>query len=217
MHVSSVEAAIYNVAYTHLLRNTFLDEMDSTLFRSYVFLSNIPTRVLPRLLGDTSTTIFDDVLTPRKETKQHILIRSITDAVAELRGRFGPDMNSWMWGAMHTVEFKHPLGGIGPLDRLFNVGPIAVGGNNTTVNNGEFSFTDPYRASVGPSMRFIVDLSSPDSSYIILPTGQSGQPFSDHYADQTALWQSGAMHRLTINKTAIRQSGWPRLLLQPAH
>ncbi len=215
MHVSSSEAALFNVAYTHLLRNTFEDEMDSALYRSYVFLSNVPTRVLPRLLHDTTTIVFDDVRTPRRETKEHILIRSLTDAVAELRRDLGPDINDWKWGDLHQVVFRHPLGRIAPLDRLFNVGPIAIGGNNTTVSTGEFSFSAPYDATVGASMRFIIDLGSPDSSYIILPTGQSGQPFSDHYADQTALWQSGAMHRLIINAQAIRRSGWPLLRLRP--
>lgn len=215
MHVSSVEASIFNMTWMRLLHNTFADEMDSTLFRNYVFLSNMPTRVLPRLLADTTATVFDDVRTPRRETRRHILIRSITEAVTELRRRFGGDMRRWEWGELHQVTFPHPLGAVAPLDRVFNVGPFPIGGNNTTVNNGEYSFTAPFDAAVGPSMRFIADMTSPDSSYIILTTGQSGQIFSDHYADHTALWQSGAMHRLVINPAIIRNSPWKRLTLRP--
>jgi penicillin amidase len=215
MHTSSIEASLYNAAYLRLLHNTLEDEMGSTLFENYVFLSNIPTRVLPRLLADTSTTVFDDVRTPRRETRRHILIKSITEAVTQLRQRFGADMRRWTWGDLHRVTFRHPLGLISPLDRMFNVGPLAVGGNNTTINSGEFGFSAPFDAVVGPSMRFIVDLASPDSSYIILTTGQSGQVFSDHYADHTALWQSGAMHRLVINRQAILASPWKRLVLKP--
>lgn len=215
MHVSSVEASLYNAAYVRLLHNTFEDEMDSALFGNYVFLSNIPTRVLPRLLADTSTTTFDDVRTPRRETRRHILIRSITEAVTQLRQRFGADMRGWAWGELHRVTFRHPLGTMPPLDRMFNVGPLAVGGNNTTISSGEYSFSSPYDAVVGPSMRFVADLASPDSSYIILTTGQSGEPFSEHYSDHTALWQSGAMHRLVINRQAILASPWKRLILRP--
>ncbi|MBR9979315.1 MAG: penicillin acylase family protein, partial [Bacteroidetes bacterium] len=215
MPVSSVEAAIFNVAYVRLLHNTFEDEMDSTLFHNYVFLSNIPTRVLPRLLADTATTIFDDVRTARRETRQHVLIKSLTEAVTELRSRFGPDMRSWHWGKLHRLTFRHLLGSVTPLDLAFNVGPFESGGNNTTVNNAEFSFNTPFDVSVGPSMRFIADLGSPDSSYIILPTGQSGQVFSEHYADHTALWQSGSLHRLIINPRTIRNAPWKRLVLRP--
>ncbi|MFZ1730919.1 MAG: penicillin acylase family protein [Bacteroidota bacterium] len=215
MHVSSVEASIFNTAYVRLLHNTFEDEMDSSLFRNYVFLSNIPTRVFPRLLADTGTTVFDDIRTPRRETRQHIFIKSLTEAVMQLRSRFGADMRGWTWGKLHQVTFRHPLGSVSPLDRVFNVGPFPVGGNNTTINSGEFSFSDPYNASVGPSMRFIADLASPDSSYIILTTGQSGQVFSDHYADHTALWQSGGMHRLIINRQAVLNAPWKRFVLHP--
>ncbi len=215
MHVSSVEASIFNVAYVRLLHNTFEDEMDSTLFRNYVFLSNIPTRVFPRLLADTATTIFDDVRTPRRETRQHILIKSVTEAVMQLRREFGADMQGWAWGELHQVTFRHLLGSVAPLNSIFNVGPYAAGGNNTTVNNGEFSFTEPYAAAIGPSMRYVADLASPDSSYIILTTGQSGQVFSEHYADHTALWQSGGLHRLIIDRQAILHAPWKHLLLRP--
>jgi penicillin amidase len=215
MRVSSIEAGIFNAAYVRLLHNTFEDEMDSSLFRNYVFLSNIPTRVFPRLLADTSTTVFDDLRTPRRETRQHILIKSVTEAVMELRALFGADMRGWTWGKLHQVTFRHPLGSISPLDRVFNVGPFPIGGNNTTVNSGEFNFSEPFDASVGPSMRFIADLASPDSSYIILTTGQSGQAFSNHYADHTALWQSGALHRLVINRQVVLNAPWKRFVLRP--
>jgi len=215
MNSTSAEAAIFNSAYVHLLRNIFGDEMDETLFNNYVFLSNLPTRVLPRLLQSADTIWFDDVRTERIERPSHIILRSITDAVTELRTTLGRDMSTWEWGQLHSVEFKHILGRRKPLDKLFNVGPYALGGNNTTINSGEFSFADPYDAVVGPSMRFVVDLASPDSSYIILTTGQSGQPFSRHYADHTILWQTGAMHRLIISPDAVRSSGWKRLLLSP--
>lgn len=215
MNASSVEAAIFNVAWVHVLRRTFGDEMDSTLFSNYTFIANIPTRVLPRLLADTTALWFDDVRTPGRETKRHVFIRGITDAVAELREKFGSNMQKWRWGELHMVEFKHPVGQHAPLNKLFNIGPFNMSGNNTTVSNSEYSFSHPYDVRVVASMRFVADLSSPDSSYIILTTGQSGQPFSRHYADHTALWQTGAMHRLIIDNDAIRRAGWKRLELKP--
>ncbi len=215
MYASSIEASLYSVAYVHLLRNTFGDEMDSTLFANYTFLTNIPTRVMPRLLNDTTAQWFDDVRTPGIEQPRHILIRSIVEAVRELRRTLGTDMERWTWGSLHTVEFRHPLGEVTPLHTLFNVGPYPISGNNTTIQNSGFPFTAPYGATVGASMRFICDMASPDSSYIVLTTGQSGQPFSRHYADHTALWQTGALHRLVIDVTAIRRSSWKRLILVP--
>jgi penicillin amidase len=215
MNPSSVEASIFNSAWVHLVRNTLRDEMDSVLFDNYVFLSNLPTRIIPKLLADTSTTWFDDVRTPRIETRREILVRSLADALAELHTHFGPDISTWRWGALHTVEFRHPLGEIRPLGQLLNVGPISIGGNNTTVNNGEYMITDPYAATIGPSMRFVADMAVPDTAYFILPAGQSGQPLSPHYADQTAMWQIGAFHPLLMNVETVRHAGWKHLVLTP--
>ncbi len=213
MNASSAEAAIFNTAVNHVLRRSFEDEMDSTLFANYTFIANLPTRVLPRLLADTAEAWFDDVRTPGRESRRHILIRGITDATAELRSTLGKDMSGWSWGRIHTVEFRHPIGQRSPLNTFFNIGPFGTGGNNTTVNNTEYSFSSPYDTRVVASMRFVADLSTPDSSYIVLTGGQSGQPFSPHYADHAAFWQMGAMHRLVINVDAIRRSGWKLLQL----
>jgi penicillin G amidase len=213
MSVSSAEAAIFNAAFTHVLRLTFEDEFDSTLFHNYTFISNLSTRVLPALLADSTETWFNDVRTQGRESKRHILIRGITNAVTELRSTLGRDMSTWNWGKLHTIEFRHPFGERTPLNHLFNIGPFSIGGSNTTVNNTEFSFSRPYDVRVASSMRFVADLSTPDSSYIVLAGGQSGQPFSPHYADHTAFWHMGTLHRLVINVDAVRRSGWKRLQL----
>jgi penicillin G amidase len=213
MSASSAEAAIFNAAFTHVLRLTFEDEFDSTLYHNYTFISNLSTRVLPALLSDSTETWFNDVRTQGRESKRHILIRGITNAVTELRTDLGRDMSTWRWGKLHTIEFRHPIGERAPLNRLFNIGPFSIGGSNTTVNNTEFSFSRPYDVRVAASMRFVADLSTPDSSYIVLTSGQSGQPFSPHYADHTAFWHMGTLHRLVINIDAVRRSGWKRLLL----
>jgi penicillin amidase len=63
---------------------------------------------------------------------------------------------------------------------FFNVGPFPIGGDGTTVNNGEYNFNKPYANNLGPSMRFIYDFSDKDNIYIVLPTGQSGHPFGKY-------------------------------------
>jgi penicillin amidase len=42
--------------------------------------------------------------------------------------------------------------------------------------------------NLGSSVRRIVDFSDLSSTRSILPTGQSGNPISDHYGDQTSMW-----------------------------
>ncbi len=215
MSSSSSATALFNVAYQHLLTETLEDEMGKSLFDSYVWFSNVPVRVMPKLLADTAATWFDNVRTPEGETKSDIVVQCIQRAMEELSERFGSDMEKWKWGDIHTVTFMHPLGEVTPLNYLFNVGPLVVGGHTTTINNGEYRFTAPYDVGVGPSMRFIADLAVQDTCYIILTTGQSGQPLSKHYSDQAALWQNGAYRTLLTNPKTIRNMHWDKLTLEP--
>lgn len=218
MTPSSAAAAVFNASLQHLVAETYRDEMGGTLFRNWSFLANIPTRTLPRMLADTSRgnlAWFDNVRTPGVETRDDILRKSVMLALLDLTRRLGTDMRAWSWGALHTVTFRHPLGELPTIGRLLNVGPLAVGGASTTINNGEFRFGESYDAVVGASMRLIVDLAAPDTSLLVLPTGQSGQPMSRHYADQSALWQNGAYHRLVSNVAAVRAAPWETLRLLP--
>ena len=42
--------------------------------------------------------------------------------------------------------------------------------------------------TLGASVRRIIDLSDLRSTRSVLPTGQSGNPISPHYGDQTNMW-----------------------------
>jgi penicillin amidase len=105
---------------------------------------------------------------------------------------------------------------VSPLvDNLVNVGPFTIGGDGTTIFNTEYSFTEPYKTKLGPSMRFIYDFSKPDRFLFILPTGQSGHIMSDHYSDMTSEWLEGKYIKLMIDEESIENSGNQLLLLSP--
>jgi penicillin amidase len=215
MPASSVAAAIFNAAFVHACEETFADEMGPDRYRDYVFLSNVPLRVFPRLLADTAATWFDNVRTAGIETRDDILRKSVLMAMLDLTRRLGQDLNRWTWGALHHVTFRHPLGRRAPLDRLFDVGPFAIGGASTTVASGEYAIADPYDCIVGPTLRMVADMGCDDTLLVVLPTGQSGQPFSPHYADMAPRWLNGAYHHLIINPALFRRDRWERLELAP--
>ena len=49
----------------------------------------------------------------------------------------------------------------------------------------------------------VTDLSQPDRLYIVLATGESGDPRSPHFADQLPLWQRGSLAPLVLDAAAI--------------
>ncbi len=199
MGPDDVPAAIFNVFYTMLLRNTFIPRMGEQLFNEYVVIPNISLRVMEELLRDPQSEWFEDPSTPAPENRSSVIRKSMDDALRQLTELLGDDMRTWQWGKLHTVTFKHLFGDRAPLGKVMNIGPYPVGGSNTTVNYGGFRLYDPFDTRFGPSMRFIVDMADPRIAYTILPTGQSGHPLHRHYSDQTPLWLDGrykisAMH-----------------------
>jgi len=211
-----ITTTIFNEFYVKLLENTYLDEMGDSLFRSFTEFGAIPNRVTSSLLASDSSLWFDDVRTPRRESRDDILMKSLGDAVASLTRKMGAVMKEWRWGNLHTVTFRHPFGARSPLERIFNVGPFPVAGGLTTINKTEYADSDPYTVKVGPSMRLVVDLARPAESYVVLTGGQSGQPLNEHYDDQAPLWLNGGYIRVTTDWDEIDSAPWDRLTLEPA-
>ncbi len=215
MTKDDVPTTIFEVFLNHLIKNIFQDEMGDELFNQYIFLANMPYRVTLSMLGDTSSTWFDNSTTPEIETRDDIIRKSMKEALKELSEKFGGEMKEWRWGRLHTLTLKHPFGDINVLQSIFNIGPMEIGGSGTTVNNGEYHFTSPYEMTLGPSMRSIVDFSSIDGALSVIPSGQSGQPLHKHYSDQMPLWKNGEYHTVPINEEEVIKISKNILYLTP--
>ncbi len=209
----SIPAMIYQEWFVHLLENTYKDEMGEELYHDWLTLSNIPIRVTTRLLHEGTSLWFDDARTESVETRDQVIRKSLQDAVTAVRRRFGPDPKTWRWGDAHTVTLQHPFGLRKPLDRIFSIGPFPYQGASTTLMSGEYSFNQPFAAMIGATFRQIVDFARPAVAEVVLPSGQSGQVFHPHYADQTPLWLNGAYR--TVEPRQEKREVWKKLVLEP--
>mgnify|MGYP003645297650 FL=1 len=81
-------------------------------------------------------------------------------------------------------------------------------GTREVINNLAFSYDDTgyYKTTSGPSTRRIIDFSDVENSISILPTGQSGNPFSEHYRDQAEMYVNGEFRKMMMNKEEIQKS-----------
>jgi penicillin amidase len=121
------------------------------------------------------------------------------------------------WGRAHYTIQRHPLGAV-PVLRLlvgFDIGPEPSAGGNYTVNAATSDDSvAPFESTWGPSLRHVVDLGGVDGGGgFILPTGQSGHPFSPHYRDQTERWRRGELWLLPLDLKRIGVAA--RLVLVP--
>ncbi len=149
-------------------------------------------------------------------TRVDILAHALNDALQYLETHHGANMQKWQWGALHRASFKHPLGAVKPLDKVFNRGPFPYGGDTATVWQGAFipQLPIPDDAVFTASWRQILDLSDWDNSRGVHPTGQSGHPASKHYADQMPLWLQGKTHPLWWSREKILEHQEGVLILE---
>ncbi len=206
----STASTILNVTFVELVKELFEPILGRSLFQRYVLISNVPTRILEGMLKNPNDAAQLYGVANGDSLLNAELTGSLEKSLEMLKEKFGTNPIKWMWGRIHTLELKHPLSSNSLLKKLYDLGPFKRGGNNTTVNSGEYSLDKPYNMLIGPSMRMIVDMSRP-GMYFSLPGGECGQLLSPHYSDflndylqgrmkffPIDLKQSNALHKLEL-------------------
>ncbi len=196
MSPESGAAALSEAALRHIIREAVSPEIGSEGAEAYLHLAAYPYMFLQNILDDPESPWWHG-------EREAVLSRALQDAVAELQPALGADPAAWTWGGMHAMVFSHPLGKIGPLRPVFNRGPYPTGGNWNTIDSGAYYPDSAYVMGLGPAYRIINDLSDWDATRSIIPTGQSGHPYSPHYDDQIAPWLAVEYHPLPFSPEAV--------------
>ena len=224
---SETAASIMDVFLLHLAKNTFADEMGETGYQNFVRFSSMPIRTLSRFLRNGST-FFDDVSTEDStETRDHMIRKSMTEAIDFLQKNYGNEPFEWRWEQLHTITFEPQLFGRAAEDpnapqalqlivnNLLNNGPHPVSGHDMSINNGEYNWNDPYEMVLGPSIRRIIDFSDLSKTWSINSTGQSGNPLSQYYGDQTESWLNGQYKFLYQDSTFFDENQFKTMTFIP--
>ena len=144
-----------------------------------------------------------------------VLLRSLEEAVAGLRGKLGTDMEGWRYGQAdykHATIF-HPLSRAvsGEWADRFTVGPLPRGGNSYTLNN---SGSGDNQTS-GASFRIIVDTGDWDRAVGANTPGQSGDPDSPFYENLFELWANDRYFPVFYSRERVESVAAERLMLTP--
>ncbi len=221
MNKNDAAGLLYNAYLVFLVKNTFEDELGANIFNDFIAIQNLPYRSLEILMKKPDNPWFDNIVTDKTETRPDIVRKSITQAIEFLKAKFpGKDKNTWQWGSVHSIKFRHPLGFVEALDKTFNIGPFDVGGDQTSVNNTEYRFSDViekgnFDVVVGASMRMLVNMSDIEHPLTINSTGQSGQPVSSHYSDQARMWSYGDYRKNVTSEPEMIDKKFDLLILNP--
>ncbi|MGO4905579.1 penicillin acylase family protein [Flavobacterium sp. W20_MBD1_R3] len=215
-NLDDVAPTIYNKWIFNYLKNTFEDELGADNFKQFLG-THIMKQMIAKHLKKENSLWWDNINTKNhKETRGEIISQSFQESITALEKQLGNSVPEWTWNKVHTLEHEHPLGKIAALRTIFNVGPFEVSGSTEVINNLFFDYTatGQYQVKGGPSTRRIIDFSDIENSWAILPTGQSGNPFSAHYKDQAELYNSGKFRRMKLNEKEIIRTS-TKLLFVP--
>ena len=135
-----------------------------------------------------------------------LLSMTLESTLGTLAKTYGADLANWRWGAAHVTRMEHR-----PFDRVPLLAPWfdilqPVPGDTYTVNVGRYSLRDalaPFVSRHGPGLRALYDLSNLEDSRFIQASGQSGNPFSAHYADFTQRWANGATVPMQMRRADV--------------
>ncbi len=207
MDRGSVAAGIY-AAWEGLLREAVTEALVPADGRGLVSPSlarTVETLVVP------PGSLGEDPLAARDA----LLLDALGDAVSELTGKLGRDMDGWAWGQAdyHHAYLRHPLGSVvdARTRSLLEVGPLPRGGYGSTVNmtgNGD-------NQTSGASFRIIVDTGDWDRAVGMNTPGQAGDPESPFYRNLFREWAEDGFHPVLYSRDAVEDATALRLELRP--
>lgn len=218
----SVAATVYEVAVGVFLREAIEPLVGKKLYNIYISNSS------PSILFNVAVNLVTNPVVPffgafsdseTASARDAAIAKALGDTIKQLTSQYGSDSSKWQWGTIHQATFEHPLASVWPLNYIFGVAPVARPGDGVTVNvGGDENFAaDPasYEQDTVSSMREIIDLQNFDNSVWVTTTGESGQPFSDHYKDLVSVWDQNHYQQMEFTADAVAKADVHLLTLQP--
>lgn len=207
--LSSVGSTVFEFTTYHLVRNLLVSKVGEEGAKHYLNLIDHWSFLKGFLLYEQAAP-FDD------KSKSTLMVAAFKQAVKDIESRFGNEIDGWQWRYVHRVEYVHPLGKVRPLNLLFNVGPFAAPSGFPSINKlkskkGEHDF----RVASLPSTRRLISLDQEEGAWSILPTGNSGNVLSEHYADQAELYLSNGYRMINYTPQQVKEQAAGVLELRP--
>ena len=210
---TSADAAIYELFLQQSMKQIFLDVLgpeSSQAGKAFVANGDLSYAAqADHLLGREDSPFWDDLRTPQMVDKSVILARSLAAAITAGDSQLGGEHRAWQWGKLHSYAWKNSNG-------QTVRGPLAAGGDHTTLNNSAFAWGQDFVTTRAPSMRFIVDFGQSEPLMAQNGTGQSGNPLSPNYLNGIDAWLKGQYIGLPMQPQNFdRVYGKARLTLTP--
>jgi acyl-homoserine lactone acylase PvdQ len=192
MDGSSRAAALFALLEPALYRALYGDELGEDL-EVLMGLAIVAYNPIQETIRSGRSSFWDDLGTPEVEGPAVIWGRAIRAAERSLAERL-PQREDQRLERLVDLTFPHAFSRIPLLGRLFEVGPLGVGGGADTIDVTKASAVAPETALFVPSARLVLAASDWAESRGTLPLGQSGHRLSPYRTDQLEDWLAGGTH-----------------------
>ena len=206
--VDSAAAALFEVWWTRHLRPGLiaLATQDDGLRK--LLLPGDPMGVLA-CLEAPDARLGPDPLAAR----DRLLVESLAAAWADCVDLMG-EVSGWRWGRLHRGRFRNVTARIDAEPALPPIAEVEVPGSDSTPMNAMYAASD-FSATLGASVRLVLDVGEWDNSLFINAPGQSGDPASPHYADLVGDWARGGYLPLLYSRAAVDSHALRRIEVLP--
>lgn len=202
----SAGAVIYNQFLYFALHDLTADETGEELFPKFLN-SLLLKSSIEKIFTNPESAWWDNInTTDYIESRKDIIELAFEETVGALEVQLGTNISNWQWGKVHTLTHVHPIGRKAPFDKVFNVGPFEKSGSNEVVDKEGFAYNSEgvYPVKSGPAMRLLLDFAEANEALSIIPTGQSGNIMSPHYADQAEMFIDGQYKTIHLNANQFK-------------
>lgn len=194
MQADGAEALIYETWRRHVYQLLFGRHIaDAGLLKRFLAerLAEAPMDVA--LFFPEGRMWWDDPKTPEVETKDATLVDALVATEAMLVKEFGPSLDGWHWGNVHTLTPGHPFAQKKLLKPLFGTPTLRLpGGRHTLIALTHPGVMGDFHIESGSALRQVVQFDG--EMGFVLPGGNSGQPGHPHALDQLDDWRQGYQH-----------------------
>lgn len=214
MSAKSQGAALIGAFYHVFTRNVFGDELviDSPLWKAFID-TNLRSYSAPQdhILGRDESPFFDNIHTPERETRADMLALSLADAYEFCGDEMGAP-EKWRWEKLHKIYWQNDFTkSLGILSWYMNHGPMSYQGDSHTINVSHYAWGENFDTLVIPAMRLVVDFNEAEPVQLMIHSGISGNPSSEHYRDQIKLFLKGENNPLPM-RSAGKQKQYVKIL-----
>lgn len=138
--------------------------------------------------------------------KEKLLKDGFKNAIDWLKLNYGVNTKKWNWGNLHAIVFPHALSVQPPLNKVFDIGPIPIGGDTDTPFQTYIMAAEGYGGELSaPSYRQMIDFSNFDNSTIIMPLGNSANMASPYYKNQLKDWLDGKAYPMCWTRKKVEE------------